>query len=710
MPPASQHSLSQAHRDLVSVACLILLLPLLVYALDEFMARYQWHLSLLLVDVCIVIGASLIFGWFSWRRWREFRQEVALRERSEEELRIKERRLTELLDAARDRFWETDEQHRVVWRSAPAGRAAPENIFGGRTRWEALGIDLAGDQHWAAHYDDLQNHRPFRDFRYSRLKFGRVIHRSLSGQPFFDENGTFKGYRGTATNITREMEAHKNAAEIQDQFLSAMEHITDGYALWSRDDTLITCNERFARLYGEKSPRGELGMTFEAFVRSFVSTTDGPREETILEWHRKPNAPLHARYGKSWIEMREHHLADGRTLTVTRDITDQKDLENQLQQAQKMKAVGQLTGGIAHDFNNLLQVVIGNIEMIIEQAPHGSKLAAQAAVAKTASERGADLIRRLMAFSRQQPLQPRAFDINHMVMEMSEIARRTLGEDIDIRANLAPDLRPVYLDRVQAEAAFLNLAINARDAMPNGGSLFIETAELIRTEDKTSHQLELPPGYYILLSMTDTGVGMAPDVLARAVEPFFTTKDVGKGTGLGLSTTYGFIKQSGGDVKIYSEPGIGTVVKLYLPMARTEIPDPLADTPQEPLPTGRETILLVEDEEHVRNYAIAQLESLGYQVIAATDGASALERITDIEGSVDLLFTDIVMPGGMNGRQLAEQVAALYPALKVLYTSGYNQNTVIQAGQLETGITLLEKPYHKGDLARKIRNLLDGTS
>ncbi len=695
-------------QDLMWAALLTALLPALAYCLDDLAAKHGWRFGWVLVDISIVLGALVIFGWFSWRRSRQYKDEVIRRETIEAELRAKERRLSDVLDSAHDRFWETDEQHRIVWRSMPASRAKGEGKHLDRTRWDALGVDLAADPHWAAHYDDMKNHRPIRDFRYSQVKGGRLVHRSVSGRPIFDDDGNFKGYRGTTANITSEVEARSNAAKIQDHFLSAMENIADGYALWSAEDVLIACNERFCLLYGGQT-HDDLGMSYEAFVRSFTSIVSdgGPKPLTLLDWHRGPSAPLHIQHGGGWIEMREHHLADGRVLTVTLDITEQKDMEHQLQQALKMKAVGQLTGGIAHDFNNLLQVVMGNIEMIIEQMPPDSSVAAQAAVAKAASERGADLIRRLMAFSRQQPLQPKVFDRNHMVTEMSEIARRTTGEDISIRTHLAAGLRPVYLDRVQAEAALLNLAINARDAMPDGGNLFIEPWAIVPTGDEASQQLELPPGRYVLLSDTDTGSGMSPDVLAHAVEPFFTTKEVGKGTGLGLSMTYGFVKQSGGDVKIYSEQGSGTAVKLYLPVAHAGTLDPVPNAAPEALPSGNETILLVEDEQRVRDYAVSQLEGLGYQVVAASDAVSALERVKDLEGHVDLLFTDIVMPGGMNGRALAQQAAALYPGIKVLYTSGYNQNAVIKNGRLEEGISLLEKPYHKAELARKIRQLLD---
>ncbi len=706
-----RRSFSQAKRDLVWAAVVFALLTVGAYVFDIAEAYMGWaeaYEDYQLDELPALFTAMiLLFGWFSWRRWHEYKREI------ETELRLKGGRLNDLLDAASDRFWETDSQHRVVWRSVPDGRPQPDDDFLNKTRWEATGIDPAEDKHWAAHLADLENRRPFRDFRYSKPKNGQIVHRSLAGKPFYDADGNFKGYRGTTTDITHEVQAAEKAAELQRQFLSAIEGITDGYALWDTDDALITCNERFAELNKGESLRNQPGTTFEAFIRRSglaQEAPDGGEEwiEDCLARHRTSTPHYHIRHDAGWIEMREHHLADGRILTVTRDITEQKEMERQLQQSQKPRAVGQLTGGIAHDFNNLLQVIIGNIELIAEEAPPGSRVADQAKIAKTAADRGAGLIRRLMAFSRQQALQPQAFDLNHMVSETGELLRRLLGEDIEIRAALGSQQSPVYLDRAQAEAAFVNIAINARDAMPNGGTLFIETIEVTRSSEE-SDQLEIGPGCYVVLSITDTGSGMAPEVLARVFEPFFTTKDIGKGTGLGLSMIYGFVKQSGGDVKIYSEPGIGTAVKLYLPTARDhQAVGESKDDVTEPVLRGNETILLVEDEDMVRAYAAAQLTQLGYQVIAAADARAAMERIKDVNGCVDLLFTDIIMPGGVNGRQLAGDLVAAYPHLKVLYTSGYNENAVIHAGRLEPGIALLEKPYHRAELARKLRQVLDG--
>jgi signal transduction histidine kinase len=653
----------------------------------------------------------MVFAWLSWRRSREYQRESVMRRTVETELLLNTSRLNDLLAATSDRFWETDTQHRIVWRSAPAGRTARDDNLLNKTRWESLGVDPAADKHWAAYVANLENRRPFRDFRYSKLQRGQIVHRSVAGKPFYDADGNFKGYRGTATNITDSVKAAAKADELQRQFLSAIESITDGYALWNADDTLITCNERFAALSNGAPHLIQPGATFEAFIRGsgLAQKAPGGKKwiEDCLARRRTSITPHHVRHDSGWIEMREHHLTDGRILTVTRDITQQKEMEQQLQQSQKLKAVGQLTGGIAHDFNNLLQVIIGNIELINEEAPAGSQMANQAKIAKMAADRGADLIRRLMAFSRQQALQPRAFDLNHMVSETGELMRRLLGADIEIHSTLGSQLSPVFLDPAQAEAAFINIAINARDAMPQGGTLFIETTEVIRSSEE-SDQLEIGPGRYVVLSITDTGSGMSPEILARVYEPFFTTKDIGQGTGLGLSTIYGFVKQSGGDVKIYSEPGIGTAVKLYLPTAEDhQVAGKSKDDVLEPVLGGTETVLLVEDEDMVRIYAAEQLRQLGYQVIAAANAQEAMERIADVNGCVDLLFTDIIMPGHVNGRKLARDLTTTYPHLKVLYTSGYNEKAIIHAGRLEPGITLLEKPYHRAELARKLRHVLD---
>jgi PAS domain S-box-containing protein len=388
-----------------------------------------------------------------------------------------------------------------------------------------------------------------------------------------------------------------------------------------------------------------------------------------------------------------------------RDLTEKKQAEAHLRQAQKMEAVGQLTGGIAHDFNNLLTVIIGNLELAGTQDADDPFLASCTKQALAAAERGASLTHRLLAFSRQQALQPMRTDLKEMIGGMISLLRRTLGEDIEIEVRLAEGLWPELADKSQAESALLNLAINARDAMPDGGKLTIEASNVTLDAEYAERNAEVEPGDYVMLAVTDTGTGMPPEVVERAFDPFFTTKEIGKGTGLGLSMIYGFAKQSGGHLKIYSELGHGTTVRLYLPRATPVQAKPSAPPVAEKDTCGNETILVVEDEEAVRKLVVRNLQSMGYRVIEAADAVQAAELLRGDE-PIDLLFTDVVLPGGMTGRQLADEARALRPDMQVLFTSGYTQNSIVHQGKLDTGVHLLSKPYRRNDLSRKIREVL----
>jgi PAS domain S-box-containing protein len=388
-----------------------------------------------------------------------------------------------------------------------------------------------------------------------------------------------------------------------------------------------------------------------------------------------------------------------------RDLSEKKQAEAQLRQAQKMEAVGQLTGGIAHDFNNLLTVIIGNLEFVGTRGPGDSSLAPFASQALAAAEKGAALTHRLLAFSRQQALQPTHTDLKEVINGMIKLLRRTLGEDIEIEVRLAEDLWLELADKSQVENALLNLAINSRDAMPDGGKLTIEADNVTLDAEYAERNVDVEPGDYVMLAVTDAGTGMSPEVVERAVDPFFTTKETGKGTGLGLSMIYGFARQSGGHLKIYSEVGHGTTVKLYLPRATTVPPEAPAPEVPEKHTQGTETILVVEDEDAVRKLVVRNLRSLGYRVLEAAEGATAAQVLRGGE-TIDLLFTDVVLPGGMTGRQLAEEARALRPDLQVLFTSGYTQNSIVHQGKLDFGVHLLSKPYRREDLRRKIREVL----
>ncbi len=388
------------------------------------------------------------------------------------------------------------------------------------------------------------------------------------------------------------------------------------------------------------------------------------------------------------------------------DVTERSELDERMRQSQKLEAIGQLTGGVAHDFNNLLTVILGNAELLSEQLHGNQPLQSMAEMTASAAERGAELTRRLLAFARRQVLEPRQIEIKPLVEGMHGLLRRTLGEDIEINILAADDIWRAEVDPGQLEVALLNLAINARDAMPEGGCLSIEAGNAVLDEDYVEIQQELSAGDYVTVTVSDTGTGMSKDVIARAVEPFFTTKDVGKGSGLGLSMVYGFVKQSGGHLRIYSEPGEGSTIRLYLPRADGS-GDAVGDVSQEIKPVGgNERILVVEDDPMVRRHLTSQLLHLGYHV---TDAASGQEALEILHGNVafDLLFTDIVMPGGINGHDLADAALALKPKLKVLFTSGYTEAAIVHKGRLEPGVHLLNKPYRRQEMAAKVRLVLD---
>jgi PAS domain S-box-containing protein len=402
---------------------------------------------------------------------------------------------------------------------------------------------------------------------------------------------------------------------------------------------------------------------------------------------------------------------------VTRDMTERRKAQEELNEAreqlfqmQKLEAVGQLTGGIAHDFNNLLTIVIGNVEMAQRNLEKSQGTSSQQILrllgnALAGAKRAATLTQRLLAFARRQPLDPKPLDVNKFIAGMGDFLRRTLGEQISVEVVGFGGLWPIEVDSVQLESAILNLALNARDAMPDGGKLTVEATNVYLDERYGRKNPDITPGQYVMISVTDTGTGMSAQTLARAFEPFFTTKIVGQGTGLGLSQVYGFVKQSGGNVKVYSEPGEGTTIKIYLPRISSEVADAHFEA-EEVVPAAGETILVVEDEPAVLDYVVELLSHLNYQVLPAGDGETALKYLRDTNVTIDLMLSDVVMPD-MHGREVAEQARQIRPDLKVLFMTGYPQNAIVHQGRLEPGFQLIQKPLSEGQLASRIRDLLD---
>jgi signal transduction histidine kinase/CheY-like chemotaxis protein len=405
-----------------------------------------------------------------------------------------------------------------------------------------------------------------------------------------------------------------------------------------------------------------------------------------------------------------------RQLEISRRETEQRLNEQLLQaqaalaQTQKMEALGQLTGGVAHDFNNLLHVINNAVAIVHKRLRHDAgEITHYLDMIKRNADRAANITSRLLAFSRQQPLDPRPTDMNKAVAGMAELLRSSVGERVATEVVLESDLWPVALDRNQLEMAILNLAVNARDAIPHSGKLTIKTSNAFLDESYTQSHPEVGAGQYAMISVSDTGLGMSQEVARRAFEPFFTTKEIGRGTGLGLSQVFGFVKQSGGHVNIHSEPGKGTTVKMYFPRLR----DATLEQPSQKAPSSNdctgESILVVEDNEDVRAFTAQVLVELGYRVKVATDGRAAINLLEQLSGNVELLFTDVGLPGGMTGSELANEARRRWPRIKVLYTTGYARNSMLPHEKLDLGVELISKPFTQNSLAAKVRAVLDSS-
>jgi PAS domain S-box-containing protein len=536
--------------------------------------------------------------------------------------------------------------------------------------------------------------------------------------PIRDPSGSLVGFAKVTRDLTERRAAEEELRRSEERFRLLVQSVTD-YAIYmlDRDGRVSSWNAGAERFKGYAADE-IMGQHFSRFY----SEED---REAGVPWAALKTAEREGRFEAEGWRVRKDGTRFWATVIidpirnengellgfakVTRDLTEKRRVEEQLRQSQKMEAVGQLTGGLAHDFNNLLTGISGSLEMMQVRMAQGrtAEFDRYFMAARGAVKRASALTHRLLAFSRRQTLDPKPTDVNRLLSDLEELVRRTVGPSVRVEVVGASGLWPTLVDPNQLENAILNLCINARDAMPDGGELTIETSNKW-IDELAGRRHDLPVGQYVSVCVTDTGTGMTPEVIAKAFDPFFTTKPLGEGTGLGLSMVYGFARQSEGQVRIYSEVGQGTTMCLYLPRHLDDAPMEEEDTASEPLePTGEgEVVLVVDDEPTIRMLITEVLAEAGYAVIEAPDGPAGL-RVLESNARIDLLITDVGLPGGMNGRQVADAARVSRPDLKVLFITGYAENAVIGRGRLEKGMFVLTKPFQMEVLASRIREIIE---
>ena len=645
---------------------------------------------------------------------------ITERKRAEEALQREHNLLRTLIDQLPDYIYVRDFSNRFVVANESFARlmgvAGPSALIGKRD------ADFY-PQEMAADFDKIDRavfagSPHFNQERVLRFPSGQELVTLNTKVPFKNDKGEVIGLIGVGRDITEIKRTEAALATEQRLLNSLITTIPDLIYFKDRESRFVRINEAFARRFGLSDPFAAMGKTdFDLFGEQHARAAYDDEQrilatgEPIIDKEEREDW----KDGRvMWVSSTKMPLRDktGKVvgiMGISRDITERKRLEEHLIQSQKMETVGKLAGGIAHEFNSILTAIIGQAELLREDLPAGSPLTENATAISQSADRAAILTRQLLAYGRKQFLRPEPLNLNQVITGMSGVLNHLMGGET-VTVNIVPDtgLKLVRADAGQIEQVVMNLAMNARDAMPHGGRLTLETANVtIGPDDMGSHP-ELKPGGYAMLAVSDTGRGMSESIKAHAFEPFFTTKDVGQGTGLGLSTCYGIVKQSGGHINVYSEPGRGTTFKIYLPQAEPSSPKtPTGHPGAMELPRGTETILLVEDDPALREMAATLLRRLGYTVLAAANGVEALSLIQQRDtGHVDLLFTDVVMPH-MSGRELADRVRALFPRTQILFTSAYTENAIVHQGVLDKGVALLQKPFTPSALARKVRETLD---
>ena len=545
-----------------------------------------------------------------------------------------------------------------------------------------------------------------------RKKDGTIIDVEITRHPMRFEGRNVIAV--VAFDVSDRIRAETAMRESEERFSQMTNHINETFfVVDTRTGQTLYLSPNWAEISGRPSHETNEPASWFADIhpddRDAIATTQATvlrgeaatnvfrvvRPDGTIRWARGRSFPVRNAAGEVY-----------RMVGVVADITELREAEARFAQSQKMEAVGRLAGGIAHDFNNLLTVILGEADQLKDALVTGSPQSSSVQEIRKAGERAATLTRQLLAFSRRQMVDPVVFDVTAAVHEMSNMCRRLIGEDIELITRFAPDTWTARADPGHIEQVLANLVVNARDAMPGGGTLTIETSNVTLDVEYVGSRSEVRPGDYVLITVSDTGTGMSDAVRARMFEPFFTTKETGKGTGLGLATCYGIVKQSEGHIAVYSELGIGTTVKVYLPRGGAAAPAALPIEAVDSLPRGGETILVVEDETAVRRIVMRLLSAQGYHVLEAKDGAEAAAITATHPGNIDLLFTDVVLPG-IGGREIAERAQAQRPGLRVLFTSGYTDDMILQHRLLEKDVALLQKPFSRDSITRKVREVLD---
>jgi len=650
--------------------------------------------------------------------FRGIARDVTERKRAEEALRESEERYRTILENIEDGYFEVDIAGNFTFFNNSLSKIL------GYSKEETMGMNNrqymdkeAAQRVFQVYRQVYTTGKPLKTFDYKIIRKDGAKRFIESGVSIIsNDKGERIGFRGVARDITDRKQAEEALRESGAKYRQLVEHAPIGiYELDLNKLKFLSVNDVMCEVMGYTKEEF-LSMSPFTFLSEESRNILAERMKKLLAGEKVPDSvefKLRTKNGREFWALINIKLfyQDGRPFkaqVVAQDISERKKLEEQLIHSQKMEAVGQLAGGIAHDFNNLLTVIKGYCQLSLLNLEESDSRWGNLQEIEKATQRASDLTRQLLAFSRRQILDLKVLDLNALLKDLNKMLRRIIGEDIELVTLLAGDLGRVKIDPGQIEQVVLNLAVNARDAMPSGGKLTIETANVELDEEYAETHVGVTPGHYVRLSVSDTGAGMSPQVKEKIFEPFFTTKEKGKGTGLGLSTVYGIVKQSNGNIWVYSEPGYGTTIKIYLPRAEEELDTQYRRDETNLLPKGKETVLLVEDETTVRDLVSRFLYQQGYTVLEAANGDEALHMAGKQSGKkIHLLLTDMVMPQ-MSGRALAQELKCLRPDIKVLYTSGYTDDTIVRHGILEHGTHFLQKPFSLKTLSHKVREALDG--